>query len=138
MEWRCRLARESRPRLGEKLGRKKEAAILALLSQRNVEEAARAVGVTARTLYRWMKEPEFDAAYRAARRAAFSQSTARLQQMCTAAVSTLGKIMVDANAPAASRVRAADSVLGHAAKAIEIEDIEVRVSELERAAERNK
>jgi hypothetical protein len=36
-------------RLGEKLGRKKEAAILALLSQRNVEEAARAVGVGART-----------------------------------------------------------------------------------------
>ena len=58
--------------------------------------------------------------------------------MCAAAVSTLGKIMVDANAPAASRVRAADSVLDHAAKAIEIEDIEVRVSDLERAAEQSK
>jgi hypothetical protein len=31
--------------------------------------------------------------------------------------------------------RAADSVLSHAAKAIELEDIEARVSELERAAE---
>jgi hypothetical protein len=30
-------------RRGQKLGRKKEAAILALLSQRNVEEAARSV-----------------------------------------------------------------------------------------------
>ena len=109
-----------------------------MLSQRNVEEAARSVGISARTLYRWMKEPDFDAAYRAARRAAFSQSTARLQQMCAAAVSTLGKIMVDPNAPAASRVRAADSVLDHAAKAIEIEDIEARVSELERAAEQSK
>jgi hypothetical protein len=96
------------------------------------------VGVGARTLYRWMNEPDFDAAYRAARRAAFSQSAARLQQMSTAAVSTLGKIMVDPNAPAASRVRAADSVLDHAAKAIEIEDIEARVSELERAAEQSK
>jgi hypothetical protein len=57
--------------------------------------------------------------------------------MCTAAVSTLGKIMVDPNAPAASRVRAAESVLDHAAKAIEIEDIEARVSELERTAERS-
>jgi transposase-like protein len=122
---------------GEKLGRKKEEAIAALLSQRNIEDAARAVGIGPRTLYRWMKEPAFDAAYRAARRAAFSQSTARLQQMCTAAVSTLGKIMVDPNAPAASRVRAADSVLDHAAKAIEIEDIEARVSELERTAERS-
>ena len=32
------------------------------------------------------------------------------------------------------RLRAADSVLGHAAKAIELEDIEARVAELERAA----
>jgi transposase-like protein len=122
-------------RLSEKLGRKKEAAIVELLSQRNVDEAARAAGVGSRTLYRWMKEPDFDAAYRAARRAAFSQSAARLQQMCSAAVTTLGKIMVDPNSPVASRVRAAGSVLDHAAKSIELEDIEVRVSELERAAE---
>ena len=45
------------------------------------------------------------------------------------------KIMVDQNAPASTRVRAADSIFNHAAKAIEIEDIEARVSELERAAE---
>ena len=67
-----------------------------------------------------------------------SQSVARLQQMAGAAVTTLGKIMVDPNAPAGSRVRAADSILDHAGKAIEIEDLEVRVSELERAAERSK
>ncbi len=55
-----------------------------------------------------------------------------------AAVSTLLKVMVDPNSPASSRVRAADCVLGHAAKAIELEDIEVRVTELERAAESSK
>jgi len=43
--------------------------------------------------------------------------------------------MVDTNSPASTRVRAANSVLDHAAKAIELEDIEQRVSELERAAE---
>jgi hypothetical protein len=58
-----------------------------------------------------------------------------LQQAAGAAVSTLLKVMVDANTPAATRVRASDSVLAHAAKAIEIEDIEARVAELERAAE---
>jgi hypothetical protein len=50
----------------------KEAAVLALLSSRNVEEAARAAGVNPRTLYRWMKEPEFDGAYREAKHAAES------------------------------------------------------------------
>ena len=45
------------------------------------------------------------------------------------------RIMVDPNSPASTRVWAADSVLDHAAKAIELEDIEVRVEALERSAE---
>jgi hypothetical protein len=123
---------------GTKFGRKKEETIAALLSQRNVEEAARFVNIGTKTLLRWLQLPEFDRAYREARRAAFSQSIARLQQASSAAAATLLKIMVDPTAPAASRIRAADSVLGHAAKAIEIEDIEARVSELERTAESSK
>ena len=95
-------------------------------------------GISGKTLLRWMKEPEFDTAYRNARRAAFSQSIARLQQMSGAAVATLGKLMVDPSTPASTRARVADSILDHAAKAIEIEDIEVRVAELERAAEASK
>ncbi|MGO9109137.1 MAG: hypothetical protein ACLP9L_07890 [Thermoguttaceae bacterium] len=90
------------------------------------------------TLLHWMEDPEFDAAYRKARRLAFGQSIARLQQASGAAVSTLLKTMVDAAAPHSTRVRAADSVLAHAAKAIEIEDIEVRVSEIERNLEASK
>jgi hypothetical protein len=42
--------------------------------------------------------------------------------------------MIDASTPASVRVRAADSVLNHAAKAIEIEEIEARVTALEQAA----
>lgn len=42
--------------------------------------------------------------------------------------------MLDLNSPASTRVRAADSVLDHAAKATELEDIEVGVEALERAA----
>jgi hypothetical protein len=80
---------------GEKFGRKKEEAIAALLSQRSLEEAARAAGIGTRTLLRWMQVPEFSAAYRKARRDAVSQSTARLQQATGAAASTLLKVMVD-------------------------------------------
>jgi len=119
---------------GSKLDRKQEDAIAALLSQRSIEEAARACGLGPRTLLRWLKLPEFLAAYREARRAAFSQSVARLQQATGAAVSTLLKVMIDPGTPASTRVRAADSVLDHSAKALELEDIEARVSELERAA----
>jgi hypothetical protein len=120
---------------GSKFGRKKEDAIVALLTQRTIEDAARAVNVSTKTILRWLKDPEFDVAYRAAKRAAFGQSIARLHNLSSAAVSILGKVMLDSATPPATRVRAADSILEHTAKAIEMEDIERRVSELERAAE---
>jgi len=120
---------------GAKFGRKKEDAIIALLTQRNVEEAARSIGIATQTLVRWMKVPEFDAAYRNARRSAFAQSVARLQQASSAAVTTLLKLAVDPNAPAAVKARAAYSILTLATKAIELDDVEKRVAELERAAE---
>jgi hypothetical protein len=117
---------------------KQEEAILALLTNPSVEHAARAAKITPRTLYRWLSEPLFDRAYRKARRAAFGQGTARLQQASGAAVSSVLKIMVDQHTPASTKLRAADLVLTHGAKAIEIEDIEARVAELERAAEESK
>jgi hypothetical protein len=42
-------------------------AIVALLTHRTIEEAARSIGVDPKTLLRWMKEPDLDAAYRAAK-----------------------------------------------------------------------
>jgi len=119
---------------GAKYGRKKEEAIAALLTQRNVDEAARSINVASRTLLRWLQVPEFEDAYRQARRAAFGQTIARMQQASGAAVSTLLKIMVDQQAPASTRVRAADTILNHATKAIEIEDVSVRLARLEELA----
>jgi hypothetical protein len=43
-------------------------------------------------------------------------------------------MLIDPATPASVRVRAAECIMNHATKAIEIEDIEVRVSELEAAA----
>jgi transposase-like protein len=114
-----------------KLGAKKEAAILALLSARSVEEAARTANVPPRTLYRWLNHPEFDAVFRRAKRSAFGQAIARLQQGSSAAATTMLKLMLDTSVPASTRLRAADCVLGHAKNAIEIEEIEARLAALE-------
>ena len=122
----------------KKLGRKQEETIIALLSNRNIEEAARASNTPARTIHRWLKEPAFAAAYREARRQAYGQSIARLQQGSTAAATTLLKVMLDAATPASTKVRAAESILTHSARAIEIEDIEARVAALEEAADNAK
>jgi len=119
---------------GSKFGRKKEAAIEALLTQRNVEEAARAAVIGKQTLIRWLKIPEFQADLLEARRTAVSQTNGRLQQASGAAASTLFKIMVDGSAPVSARVRAADSVLDRANEAIDREDVLVRLAALEQAA----
>ena len=119
---------------GGKLGARKEAAILALLRARSIDEAARTAKVPPRTLYRWMKEADFDAEYRRAKRAAFGQAIARLQQGTSAAATTLLKVLIDPNTPASVKVRASEAIFNHAAKAIEIEDIEARVAALEEAA----
>jgi hypothetical protein len=118
---------------GTKFGRKKEAAIAGLLSQRNLEEGARAAGIGKQTLLRWLKLPEFQAAYREARRAVVSQAHALAQQASGAAVATLIKIMVDPNAPTSARVRAADRILERGQQGLENEDLEVRLAALERA-----
>jgi hypothetical protein len=103
-----------------------------------VDEAARTAGVGTRTLLRWLKMPEFDAAYRQARRAAFAQTIARLQQGSSAAATTLLKLMLDAATPPSTRARCSEAVIDFATKAIELEDVEARVSALERATETSK
>jgi transposase-like protein len=120
---------------GAKFSRKMEEAVAALLTQRNIEEAAKAAGIGANTLLRWLKVPEFQAAYREARRAAFGQAIARLQQGTSAAATTLLRMMIEPGTPPSVRVRAAEAIFNHAAKAIEIEDIDARVTALEAAAE---
>jgi hypothetical protein len=119
---------------GSKLGRKKEATIKALLSERNHAEAARVAGIDPSTLTRWLRLPEFLEEYRRARWEVVEQAYARAQQNTGAATSVLLKLMADPATPAAGRIRAALGILGLAREALDL-DIETRVSALERAAE---
>jgi hypothetical protein len=123
---------------GAKFGRKREDAIVALLTQRNIEEAAKSVGIGTKTLLRWLKIPEFEAAYRAARTESVRQAIARVQQTTSAAVSTLHRLMVDANTPASVRARVSETILTFAIKGVETEDILARLEQLERATEESK
>ena len=88
---------------GAKFGRKKEAAVAALLTHRNTEDAAKAIGVGYKTLLRWVQIPEFQAALRRAQQEAFRQTTARLQQAAPTAASMLLKVMMDPTTPASTK-----------------------------------
>ena len=65
------------------------------------------------------------------RREVYGQAVARLQQGSGAAAATLLRVMADAATPAASRVRAAQCVLDNASRAIELQDLAVRLRALE-------
>ena len=118
---------------GAKFARKMEQAIAALVTRPSIEDAARIAGVGEKTLRRWMQDPEFNAPYLRARREGVIQAIARMQQATGAAGTVALKLMSDPNVPAAVRLRAAEFVFDRAIKGVELEDIEVRLSQLERA-----
>jgi transposase-like protein len=104
--------------------------VAALLNNRTIEEAAREAGISARTLLRWMKKPDFRESWHEARRDSVSQATSRLQQASGVAVNTLLKGMVDPTVTI-SRIRAAQSVLALSHKGLELEDFDLRIARLE-------
>ena len=122
---------------GAKFGRKKEAAIAALLAERSHAEAARVVGIDLKTLKRWLRVPEFIAEYRRARWEVVEQAYARAQQNTGAATTVLLMLMADSKTPHSSRIRAALGVFGIAREGLDL-DIEARVAALEQAAEVSK
>jgi len=118
---------------GEKYSRKQEDAIIALLTKPTIPEAAVAVGIGESTLWRWMKDPDFNERYREARCKAFQQAINQLQQASGEAVQTLREVAADSQAPASSRVSAAKSILELAIKSVEMEEIVERVKKIEEA-----
>lgn len=115
---------------GAKFPRRHKAAIIALLTHRNIPEAARAIGISTQTLYRWIEEEEFAAAYLQARLAAFGRACARLRLVAGEAITTLQNIAGDPRTTPGMRGRAADIALSHAGDA-SAEDIEACVAELD-------
>ena len=113
---------------GEKLSRNQERAIAALLIHPTMLAAA---GVGEVTLWRWLQIPEFKEQYRLARREAVSQAVGHLQGACSVAVVALTDVAQDVNCPASARVSAARTVLELALKGVELEDLAVRIEELE-------
>jgi hypothetical protein len=103
---------------GEKLTRKQESAIAALLSESTINAAAVKTGIGEATLQRWLKLPAFVLAYRDARRQLVRDAVGRLQGGVGEAVDALLAIAKDGKRES-DRVRAAIALLDHAFRGIE-------------------
>jgi hypothetical protein len=110
---------------------KQERAIAALLSEPSVKRAASAAGVGESTLFRWLSDDSFRAAYLDARRKVLSAATARMQQFTSEAATILQSIMADKKQPAYARVAAARTIIQNAFTGLELEDHSKRLADIE-------
>ena len=120
----------------EELSPQQVGAIVALRSDSGLTGAAKAAGVGKATHWGWMQQPTFREAYRRGRPEAVEQARARLQQASGEAVEALRDVMNDQDAPHASRVSAARTVLDMAMQATSEEENEKRLAALEARAMR--
>ena len=86
---------------GAKTAAVREQAILALLSEPTIGQAAARCGIGERTLRRWLTEDAaFQAEYEAARRATFQAAISRIPALTVRAVDTLADLLGDTKPPA--------------------------------------
>jgi hypothetical protein len=107
-------------------------AIAALLEADTLTDAATRAKVAESTLRRWLTDRDFAAAYAQAKRQLLDSALSRLRTLARRSVDVLEGVATDGAAPHASRVTAASRLLDGALRLLEVEDVENRLSELER------
>lgn len=112
---------------------RKQRAIVALLSKKSVNQAAQEAGISVRTLWRWLQNPDFQAAYRQTQRQVVEQALTALQQATGQAVETLRRNLDCERASV--EVRAAEIILSQALQAMELSEYELRIRRLEEIVE---
>src|SRR5262245_36810844 len=113
---------------GEKLTRRQEAAVAALLSEPTVEKAAKKVGVSEKTLRNWSRDPAFQELLSQARLAILERTIGRVLMTQEKAVETLEKNLTCGN-PAAQN-RAAELLLTFGRAGVEQLDLARQLAEL--------
>jgi hypothetical protein len=108
-------------------------AIIALVNEPTIRKAAEACGIGERTIYTWLEQPAFMAAYRKARREAFSQAMSLVHKYAPLAVQTLAQLLADKATPASARVTASGMLLRFSRESMEMDDVIARVEALERS-----
>ena len=92
------------------------------------------MGISARTMRRYMAEPDFSEAYHQAHARLVEDATQRMQRGLSSAVDTLQEIAKDPDAGKTARVAAARSLLEQALRYTELSDLLERIKNLERIA----
>jgi DNA repair ATPase RecN len=121
----------------ERLTPRQRRSINALLETRTFSAAAVKAGVNRRSIYRWLRTDEvFREKYRAVQRETMAQTTARLQAISKDAAEVLANLINREKIPVSSLVSAIRTALEYAYRAVELEDIETRLVDIEEAGKK--
>ena len=104
-------------------------ALIALLETTSIVEASVKSGLSQETLYRYLRDKDFQKEFREARRATGDNAVSALQQATSEAVGTLRRNLSCGNAPV--EVRSAQIILEMSFKGIEMATILERLEALE-------
>ena len=104
------------------MARKQEAVIAALLTEPTYAMAAAKAGVSESTVYKWLRQPAFCKAFRAARRELVDNAMGRVQAATGHAVDTLVQIATHGRRDS-DRIRAAAALFSHALRGLEDADL---------------
>lgn len=120
---------------GEKMSRKKEAAIAALLACESLEKAAAKSGVSVATLRRWRNEESFRQSYEAARTEILEKTVNAILQTTATAVATLYDSLKAQKS--GDRIKAAIALLDQAAQLYRPFNLDAQLAEIKALMKRN-
>ncbi len=112
---------------------KQERSILLLIAGLSLDAVAKKLKINPVTLWRWQQQDGYTARYRHLRRVRVEHSIASLQSLTSDAVECLRRNLKSGNYP--SEVRSALGILNQSLSAIDLMEMESRVSEVEKRLE---
>ncbi len=113
------------------LSERQKQALPIFASNLTIEEACERAGISRNTFYEWLKEPQFKSELDRLRNEIVNEAVNHLKITSTKAAKTLGNLLERDDSPTVQRA-AANDVLGHVMKFMELKELEDRLADIER------
>lgn len=113
------------------LSKRQEQALPIFASNLTIEEACERAGISRNTFYEWLKEPQFKSELDRLRNEIVNEAVNQLKITSTKAARTLADLLERDDSPTVQRA-AANDVLGHVMKFMELKELEDRLADIER------
>lgn len=117
-------------KIGSELSEKQIQVLPTFAAAISIDGACKEVGIGRDTFYRWLKNPVFKSELELMRKELVEEAIGQLKALGSKAVLTLASLSLRKDSPSVQRA-AANDILNHLSRFIEMEELECRVKLLE-------